>query len=107
MKLTGLIRTSLLISLLGMTAMIYAQDQRDDAKPQDPRPEATKPAHDDAKPAREQDAKPQDDAKPSKQEDIKPSHNEEKNEKQMDTKPSAQAEHQEKSSEHAQQAGGQ
>lgn len=107
MKFTGLIRTSLLVSLLGTTAMIYAQDQRDDAKPQDPRPEATKPAHDDAKPAREQETKPQD-AKPSKQEDMKPAQNEAaKPENKMDAKPSTQAEHQEKSSEHMQQAGGQ
>jgi hypothetical protein len=106
MKFTGLIRTSLLVSLLGTTAMIYAQDQHDDAKPQEPRPEATKPAHDDAKPAREQDAKPQD-AKPSKPEDMKPAQNDAKPENRMDAKPSTQAEHQEKSSEHVQQAGGQ
>jgi hypothetical protein len=110
MTITKLIKTSLLVSLLGTAAMIYAQDQRDDAKPQDPRPEATKPAHDDAKPAREQDAKPQEDAKPSRQEDVKPSHNEEKPENRVDSKPSArdehqQNEHQEKSSEHMQQAG--
>jgi hypothetical protein len=105
MKLTGLIRTSLLVSLLGTTAMIYAQDQQDNAKPQDPRPEATKPVQD-AKPAQEQDAKPQD-AKPSKPEDMKPAQNEAKPDKQMDAKPSTQAEHQEKPSEHVQQAGGQ
>jgi hypothetical protein len=105
MKFTGLIRTSLLVSLLGTTAMIYAQDQHDDARPQDPRPEATKPAQDDAKPAQE-GAKPQD-AKPSKPEDIKPSQNEAKPENKMDAKPSAQDEHQEKSSEHVKQAGGQ
>jgi hypothetical protein len=98
MKLTRLIRMSLLVSLLGTTAMIYAQDQRDDAKPQEPRPEATKPAHDDAKPQ---------EAKPSKPEGIKPSQNEAKPENRMDAKPSTQAEHQEKSSDHAQQPGGQ
>ncbi len=97
MKLTGLIRTSLLVSLLGTTAMIYAQDQHDDAKPQEPRPEATKPAHDDAKPQ---------DAKPSKPEDMKPAQNDAKPENRMDTKSSTQTEHQEKS-EHVQQAGAQ
>lgn len=106
MKLTGLIKTSLLVSVLGTTALIYAQDQHDDTKPAESRPEATKPAHDDAKPARTQDAKPQEDVKPGKQEDVKPS---EKPENRMDPRPSARDEHpdnrQEKSSDHMQQAG--
>jgi len=71
MKLIGVVRIFVLISLLGGTSLMYAQDQGNDAKPQEePRPEATKPVRDDAKPARQQEeAKPpkQDDAKPSKQ----------------------------------------
>ena len=40
MKLTRIVRILLLICFLGATALIYAQDQRDDAKPaQEPRPE--------------------------------------------------------------------
>jgi hypothetical protein len=106
MRLTGLVRTSLLISLLGTTALIYAQDQHEDAKPQDPRPEATKPAGDAVKPPHEQqDAKPQEDPKPSKQDDARPARSEDKP-AQEDAKPSKQAE-QDKSSEHVQQAGGQ
>jgi hypothetical protein len=115
MKLTGLVRTSLLLSLLGTTAMIYAQDQRDDAKPpqEEPRPEATKPAGDEVKPPRAQEdvkpqeAKPKEDAKPAKQDDVKPSQSENKPGNQEDAKPSKQAEQQDKSSEHVQQAGGQ
>jgi hypothetical protein len=72
MKLTGLIRTSLLISLLGTTALFYAQDQSNDAKPpqDDARPEA-------AKPPRRDEAKPpkQDDAKPTRQDEAKPQAN--------------------------------
>ncbi|MFZ0439180.1 MAG: hypothetical protein WAL76_13740 [Candidatus Sulfotelmatobacter sp.] len=67
MKLAGLIRTSLLVSLLGTTALFYAQDHGNDSKPpqDDARPEATKPAREEAKPPRQEDAKPskQDEAK--------------------------------------------
>jgi hypothetical protein len=62
MKLTGVIRILVLVSLTGVSALIYAQDQSDNARPQqdEARPEATK---------RQEEAKPpkQDDAKPSKQ----------------------------------------
>jgi hypothetical protein len=60
MKLTGLIRASVLISLFGTAALIYAQDP----KPQDePRPEATRPEHDEAKPP----ARQEENAKAAKQ----------------------------------------
>jgi hypothetical protein len=97
MKFTGLIRASVLISLLGASALIYAQDP----KPQDePRPEATRPPRDEAKPPAQDDAKPprQDEAKPAKPEDVKPA------EHQDDAKPAKQAEHPDQPSVHAQRA---
>jgi hypothetical protein len=103
MKFTGLVRTSVLISLLGSATLFYAQDQREEAKPpqEEPRPEATKPARDEAKPPR------QEEAKPPKQEDVKPPRNEGKRGSQEDAKPSKQAEHAEQPSQHEQRAGGQ
>jgi hypothetical protein len=95
MKLTGVVRIFILISLLGGSALIYAQEQQNDAKPpqDEARPEATKPAHDDATPPRQEDAKPakQDDVKPSKQDDVKPQ-DESKPANQGDAKPSKQTE---------------
>jgi hypothetical protein len=79
MKLTRIVRILLLICFLGASALIYAQEQRDDAKPpQEPRPEATKPESDEARPPRQDEAKPpkQDDVKPPKQDDVKPSREE-------------------------------
>jgi hypothetical protein len=97
MKLTRIVRILLLISFLGGSALIYAQDQRDDAKPpQDPRPEATKPAGNEDKPPR------QDEAKPPKQDDVKPSREEGKPVTQEAPK---QAEHSEQSPQHAQKSG--
>jgi outer membrane biosynthesis protein TonB len=78
MKLTRIVRILSLISFLGGSALIYAQDQRDDAKPpQDPRPEATKPAGNEDNPPRQDEAKPpkQDDAKPPREE-AKPANQE-------------------------------
>lgn len=81
MKLTGLIRTSLLVSLLGTTALFCAQDQGNDTKPpqDENRPEATKPARDEVKPPRQEDAKPpkQDDVKPPRSEDRPPANHQE------------------------------
>jgi len=59
-----------------MSAVIYAQDQQDNAKPpqEEPRPEATKPAK-------------QDEAKPPKQDEVKPSRNEGKPGNQENAKP--------------------
>jgi hypothetical protein len=73
MKLTGLLKTSVLISLLGASALIYAQDQKDEAKPEEPRPEATKPSRDEVKPSRQQE-----ETRNPKQDEAKPSRNEEK-----------------------------
>jgi hypothetical protein len=66
MTLTGMLRTSVLISLLGVTVLAYSQDQRDDAKPED------KSAQQDEKPPKADDMKKQDEAKPPKQDDMKP-----------------------------------
>ena len=103
MKLTGVIRILLVLSFLGATTLIYAQDQRDDAKPE-PRPEATKPAGDEAKPARQDESKPpkQDEARPPKQDDVKPPREEDKPANQEAPK---QAERSGQSSQHAQQSG--
>jgi hypothetical protein len=101
MKLTGLLRTSVLISLFGMSALVYAQDQRDDAKPpqEEPRPEATKPG-DEAKPPRQQ----QDETKPAKQQDeAKPPRDESRPEHQESVKPS---EHVENAQHEGRQRGG-
>jgi hypothetical protein len=72
-----------LTSLLGGSALIYAQDQQNDAKP----------AHEEAAPPRQEEVKPpkQDDVKPPKQDDVKPSQDEAKPAKE-DAKPSKQAE---------------
>src|SRR5580700_10296881 len=81
MKLTTAIRIFLLTSLLGGSGLIYAQDHPDDAKPaqEEPRPEATKPAHDEAAPPRQEEVKPpKHDDKPAKQDDAKPSKQAEK-----------------------------
>lgn len=89
MKLTQLIRMSVLISLLGTTGLIYSQDP----KPQDePRPEDARPARDEAKPPK------QDEAKPPRQEEVKPPAHEE------DAKPSKQAEHADQASPRAEHA---
>ncbi len=97
MKLIRILRILLLISLFGGSALIYAQDQRDDAKPpQEPRPEATKPAGDEVKPPK------QDEAKPPKQDDVKPPREEGKPANQEAPK---QAERPEQPSPRAQQSG--
>jgi hypothetical protein len=90
MKLTSVIRMFVLTSLLGGSALIFAQDQQSDAKPpqEEARPEAAKPAQDEAAPPRPQ----QEDAKPPKQDDVKPRQDEDKPAKQEDAKPSKQAE---------------
>jgi hypothetical protein len=75
MKLTGVVRLFAFTLLIGGSALLYAQDDRDAKPPQDEaRPEATKPAHDAANPAKPEDAKPpkQDEAKPQPAKDMKP-----------------------------------
>lgn len=104
MKLTRIVRILLLISFLGGSALIYAQDQRDDAKlPEEPRPEVTKPAGNDVKIPRQDETKPskQDEAKPPKQDDVKPPREEGKPANQEPK----QADRSEHSSPHAQQSG--
>jgi hypothetical protein len=89
MKLTGVVSIFVLISLLGGSALIYAQDKQNDAKPpqEEPRPEATKPAHDEGTPPRQEQEE-----KPPKQDDVKPPRDQSKPENQGDAKPSKQAE---------------
>jgi hypothetical protein len=84
MKLIRVVRMFVLMSLLGGSGLIYAQDQQNDAKPphEEPRPEATKPEHDEAAPPR------QEEVKPPKQDDVKPPRDENKPVKQEDAKPS-------------------
>jgi hypothetical protein len=103
MKLTRMVRTLLVISSLGATTLIYAQEQRDDAKPQEPRPEATKPAGNEVNPPRQDETKPakQDEAKPPKQDDVKPPREEGKPANQEAPKQAGQPQQ----SQHAQQGG--
>ncbi len=90
-------------SLLGGGALIYAQDQQTDSKPpqEEPRPEATQPAHAEAAPPRQEEVKPpkQDDMKSPKQDDLKPPKDEDKPAKE-DSKPSKQAQAQGADSQH-------
>jgi hypothetical protein len=74
MKLSGLVRTSLLISLLGSSALFYAQEQEEPKPPkqEEARPEA-RPERDENKPAHQEEAKP---SKQQQQDEAKPSHNE-------------------------------
>jgi|HubBroStandDraft_6_1064221.scaffolds.fasta_scaffold508353_2 hypothetical protein len=70
MKITRWVSTAALSVLLGTTALVWAQDEHNDAKPpEEPRPEAARPARDEAKPkAQDEDKAPkQNEAKPSKQ----------------------------------------
>jgi hypothetical protein len=89
MKLANLVCTSALCCFLGTSALVFAQDQREDAKPapDEARPEATKPAQDDAKSPRPDDAKPQQD-----QDKGKPANGEDKP-KQEDNNAPKQADH--------------
>jgi hypothetical protein len=60
MRLTRFLSASALSLLLSTTALVYAQEQHDDAKPQDDaRPEASKPAQDEMKTPRQDDVKSQ------------------------------------------------
>jgi len=102
MKLFGVVRILLLISMLGASALIYAQDQREDAKPkeEEARPEAAKP-RDEANPPRHQE-----DAKaPKQQEEAKPSRDERKPAQQENGKATKQNEHEQMSQQRAQGGG--
>jgi len=79
MKLTGLARTSVLISLLGSAALFYAQDQPNDKREEKPqrqeeaRPEAKHPGEE-AKLSKKQEGKPpKDEARPEGRENNKSS----------------------------------
>jgi hypothetical protein len=97
---TSVLSTSVLSLLLGTTALVFAQEQHEDAKPAPDaaRPEESKPAQDDAKAPRQDEAKPQkpdQDAKPNQNMDKPARNNDDSRAKQNDTKPAehAQAEH--------------
>src|SRR5271156_6621074 len=95
---TSVLSTSALSLLLGTSALVYAQEQHEDAKPapEEARPEA-KPAPDDVKAPRQDEAKPQkpdEDRKPDQNMD-KPARNDDNRAKQDETKQAdhARAEH--------------
>ena len=90
MTITGFLKTVSLISLLGATALIYAQEQHEDAKPQEARPEAQeeRPAH-------------QDEAKSPKQDEVKPP----REQKQDAPKQAQRGEHPDQPAKNGQQAG--
>lgn len=75
MKLARLVSTAALSLLLGSTAVVWAQEEHNDAKPEGARPEATRPAQDEARPPHQGEEMPrkQDEAKPPRQEEAKPS----------------------------------
>lgn len=78
MTLKRLVRTAALSLLIGSTAVVWAQDDHNDAKPPEPRPEATKP-QDEAKPRQDEEKRQrEDEAKPQKQ-DEKERQQEDKN----------------------------
>jgi hypothetical protein len=116
MKLAGVVRILVLISMLGGSALIYAQDQRDESKPkeEEARPEAAKPRDEANPPRHQEDAKApkqqQEDAKPPKQqqEEAKPSQGERRpaeQEKQENGKAPKQNDHEQMSPQHAQGGG--
>lgn len=88
MKHIRVIRMFVLISLLGGSGLVYAQEQQNDAKPpqEESRPEATKPAHDEGAPPR------QEEVKPPKQDDVKRPSDESKAANKEEAKPSKKAE---------------
>jgi hypothetical protein len=92
-----LVGTSILSLIFGTTALVYAQDQRDEAKTpqQETRPEASKPAQD------EPSAR-QGEAKPAEQSEDKPARGENKPAKQENAKPSRQPGEARPSTQHAQ-----
>ncbi len=99
MKLFGLVSTSVLSLLVlsflfGSTALIYAQDQSDAAKPaqQETRPEAKQ----------DQPSSRQGEAKPAEQSEDKPARDVSKPGKQQDAKPSKQSGEVGRSTQHAQ-----
>jgi len=91
--------TSALSLLFGTTALIYAQDQRDEAKTpqQETRPEASKPAQN------EPSAR-QGEAKPAEQSEDKPARGEDKPAKRENAKPSQQPGQAGQSTQHAQRS---
>lgn len=85
MKLTRLFSTAALSLLLGSTAFLYAQDEHNEPKPQEPRQDEARPQPEAAKPEREAKPPKQDEAKPPKQDETKP--REEMKPKQDEMKP--------------------
>ena len=102
MKLVGLVSRSVLSFvvlsfLFGTTALTYAQDQRDEAKPpqQETRPEASK---------QDEPTSRQGEAKPAEQSEDKPARGEDKPARQENAKPSRQSGGAGQSTEHAQRS---
>jgi hypothetical protein len=111
MKLAGVVRILVLISMLGASALIYAQDQRDESKPkEEARPETAKPRDEANPPRHQEDAKApkqqQEEARPPKQqEEAKPSRDERKPSEQENGKAAKQNEHEQMSQQRAQGGG--
>jgi len=95
MKVFGVVGTAFLFLLMGTAVSVYAQDQRDDAKPQ--AQEEEKPKQDEAKPA-----KPADDKAVKQEEEKKDEHvqEQEKTTRQDDSK-TVQSEHMQAEQGHA------
>ena len=91
MRVAQIVRTFALCSLLATTGWMYAQDQKDDAKPsEEKRPEATKPAQNDAKPEKQNDNKPVPQDEKTRQQDNKAVQQEDRARQQNDARPAAQ-----------------
>jgi hypothetical protein len=91
MKIFGIIGTTLLLLLLGTGVTVYAQDQRDDAKPQ--AQEEEKPKQEEAKPA-----------KPEEDKNVKQEEKRDENERKQEEKTSRQDESKTVQSDHHMEA---
>jgi hypothetical protein len=105
MRLTQVVSTSALSFLLTTTALVYAQDQREEARPaEESRPEATKPAQDEAKSPRQEEAKP--DKQEKRDERNRSQEKQDKNAKQDENRSGKQADRAEQSGQQAQRGSG-
>jgi hypothetical protein len=106
MRLTRFLSASALSLLLSTTAFVYAQEQHEDAKPQEEaRPEASKPAQDEMKTPRQNDDKAQKQEQEDKDKAGKAE--EEKAAKQDNGKAAKQNDEAGRQNEHAQRASNQ
>jgi len=78
MKLSRLVSAATLSLLLGSAAFVCAQNEQNEPKPPEPRPEATKPKQDEGRTPRQDEAKP---PKQNRQDEVKPPKEQERNSK--------------------------